>query len=159
MNLIRTAPGVLRAQPNYGVHSKINFVSAALPFYLTQNLPSAAVAARRMSNPQQQPPQIQNPRSSRSELRNAGGEQPELLTRERKEASGTHADVAADGVDLLVGPLAEPVAAHLVEYLVHALSPTSSLPFAPQIRTPRLDPVRADASLESNRGERLENGG
>lgn len=49
-----------------------------------------------------------------------------------------YVEVVADGVDLLAGPLAEPVAPHLVQHLVH-LPLLSSSP--PRIRAP--SPPRA----------------
>jgi len=68
---------------------------------------------------------------------------------EGERRPGTYADVIADGVDFLAGPLAEPVAPHLVEHLIHAPSPLS--PFLNSL------PLRfgADGSLESNRGEKI----
>jgi hypothetical protein len=60
--------------------------------------------------------------------------------------AGTYADVIADGIDFLAGPLAEPVAPHLVEHLIHAPLLSLSLPlrFGADGRVTRIESGRED---------------
>ena len=56
----------------------------------------------------------------------------------------TYVEVVADGVDLLAGPLAEPVAPHLVQHLIHLPRQAPLLFPAPGIRLelPRIERIR-----------------